>query len=216
MILTRKAFIQRTGAILIACMIGTTLLACSNGTLNEDDTNSVQTDSNSAAEEPSQEETKVDKEVKQEEILLTHDEFIKQWNKTVEENGLVDYQLNTEFETLSSGDGEIVEMGLISIGDSYQVVLNPNDKVIQKVSLNLSYPVEEDPDSKHIHDVTKILMKVLQPTLTEEALNSNLNELGVSTNDYSSEEVTVVEGEVTYKISNQDDRFWLDAVIDHS
>lgn len=211
MIQTRKAFLQKTGIILVSCMFGATLLACSNETLKEEETAPVQTDSNSVAEESLQEETKVDKEVKQEEALLTHDEFIKHWNQIVEENGLSAYQLDSDFETLDS-DGEVLEMGLISIGDSYQVMLDPTNKTIQKVSLNLSYPVEEDPDSKHIHDVTKILMKVLQPTLTEEDLKFNLSELGVSTNDYSREEVTLVENNVTYKISNQDDRFWLDAI----
>lgn len=145
----------------------------------------------------------------------THKEFIKRWNQIAEENGQTNYHLNGEIETLDS-DEEVFEMGFISISDSYLVLANPETGAIQKVSLNLSYPIDEDPDSPHIHDVTKILMQVLQPKLTEVDLKFNLSELGVSTNDYSREEVTLVENGVTYTINNGDDRFWLDALVEEN
>ncbi|MCM3652971.1 hypothetical protein [Metabacillus litoralis] len=204
---------QKVGVIFISSMVGI-LVACSNETVKEEENAPGQSNS-SRVEEAVPNDTETKKEEVQEDVLLTHEEFIKRWNQIVEENGQTNYHLNGEIETLDS-DEEVFEMGFISISDSYLVLANPETGAIQKVSLNLSYPIDEDPDSPHIHDVTKILMQVLQPTLTEVDLKFNLSELGVSTNDYSREEVTLVENGVTYTINNGDDRFWLDALVEEN
>lgn len=204
---------QKVGIIFISSLVGI-LVACSNETVKEEENAPGQSNS-SVVEEAVPNDTETKKEEVQEDVLLTHKEFIKRWNQIVEENGQTNYHLNGEIETLDS-DEEVFEMGFISISDSYLVLANPKTGAIQKVSLNLSYPIDEDPDSPHIHDVTKILMQVLQPTLTEVDLKFNLSELGVSTNDYSREEVTLVENGVTYTINNGDDRFWLDAIVEEN
>lgn len=208
-----KAILQKVGIIFISSMAGI-LVACSNETVKEEENAPGQSNS-SVVEEAVPNATETKKEEVQEDVLLTHEEFIKRWNQIAEENGQTNYHLNGEIETLDS-DEEVFEMGFISISDSYLVLANPETGAIQKVSLNLSYPIDEDPDSQHIHDVTKILMQVLQPKLTEVDLKFNLSELGVSTNDYSREEVTLVENGVTYTINNGDDRFWLDAIVEEN
>lgn len=136
---------------------------------------------------------------------LTLDEFINRWNK-LEPAGLTG-----ETQTVSVEDGILTGYGTIGSGDTYIFEVNEKDKTLQKVSLNLTYPLPEDGGGlgEAIPHNIRILMDTLEPQLSSEDKDKMLSTLLSS----QIEEISVKGDSVTYTVRNGDDRFWLDAAF---
>lgn len=135
---------------------------------------------------------------------LTFNEFIIRWNEI--DSG----SLSGEIQNLTVENGIKTGYVVLGMSDSIIFTLNQKDNMINKVTLNLTYPLEEEGGGfgSDIPHQIMILMDVLEPELEAEKKEDMVKTLLSSRNTSTS----VNDYNVTYSANNGDDRFYFDAV----